>query len=83
MPIVWVAFSGRRDLTATLVGAFVFLFAYQTIIVYSQQAALVLTGLLLLLTVMFVPDGFVVGLTRVAGRIATRRRVTSLAPAGE
>jgi branched-chain amino acid transport system permease protein len=44
MPIVWVAFSGRSDLTATLVGSFVSCFGFQTITVYSQQAALVLMG---------------------------------------
>ncbi len=40
MPIVWVAFSGRSDLTATLVGSFLLLFGFQTITVYSQQLAL-------------------------------------------
>jgi urea transport system permease protein len=74
MPIVWVSFSGRRDLTATLVGSFIFLFAYQLITVYSQQAALVLTGALLMLTVSFVPEGFVVGLTRLAAWPGRRRR---------
>ena len=85
MPIVWVSFSGRRDLTATLAGAFIFLFAYQTITIYSQQAALVLTGVLLLVTVMFVPDGFVVGLTSLFGRLRGRRTPPPavLAPAGE
>ena len=84
MPIVWVSFSGRQDLTATLVGTFVFLFAYQLLTVYSQQAALVLTGLLLLLTVMYVPEGFVVGLVRLASWPARRRHAAVLAtPAGE
>jgi urea transport system permease protein len=66
MPIVWVSFSGRRELTATLFGTFIFLYAYQLITVYSQQSALVLTGLLLLLAVMFIPEGFVVGLAKLA-----------------
>jgi branched-chain amino acid transport system permease protein len=61
MPIVWVAFSGRTDLTATLVGSFLLLFGFQTITVYSQQAALVLMGALLLATVMLAPQGFVLG----------------------
>ena len=62
MPIVWVAFSGRSDLTATLVGSFLLLFGFQTITIYSQQAALVLMGALLLATVMLVPQGFVFGI---------------------
>jgi len=85
MPIVWVSFSGRQDLTATLIGTFVFLFGYQLLTVYSQQAALVLTGLLLLLTVMYVPEGFVIGLVRLVGWPARRRHSTApiVAPAGE
>ncbi|MEJ8572357.1 ABC transporter permease subunit [Microbaculum marinum] len=73
MPIVWVAFSGRRDITATTLGTFVLLLAFQTITIYSQQWALILMGALLLATVLFVPEGFVLGLAR-AARWATLRR---------
>ncbi|PZQ50165.1 MAG: ABC transporter permease [Rhodovulum sulfidophilum] len=64
MPIVWVAFSGRSDITATTVGTFVLLVAFQWITIYSQQWALILMGALLLATVLFVPDGFMLGLTK-------------------
>lgn len=64
MPIIWVAFSGRGDLTATLVGTFALLLSFQALTVYSQQYALILMGLLLLLTVLFVPAGFVFGSAR-------------------
>jgi urea transport system permease protein len=75
MPIVWVAFSGRSDLTATLVGSFLLLFGFQTITVYSQQAALVLMGALLLATVMLAPQGFVLGIGKlVVDRWTGRRR---------
>jgi urea transport system permease protein len=75
MPIVWVAFSGRSDLTATLVGSFLLLFGFQTITVYSQQAALVLMGALLLATVMLAPQGFVLGVGKlVADRWRARGR---------
>ncbi len=69
MPIVWVAFSGRGDLTATLVGSFLILYAFQTITVHSQQAALILMGAMLLATVMLAPQGFVIGFARLVGRI--------------
>jgi len=69
MPIVWVAFSGRGDITATLVGSFLILYAFQTITVYSQQAALVLMGGMLLATVMIAPQGFVIGIARTIGRL--------------
>ena len=72
MPIVWVAFSGRSDLTATLVGSFLLLFGFQTITVYSQQAALVLMGALLLATVMLAPQGFVLGIGKLAARPVER-----------
>lgn len=73
MPIVWVAFSGRGDLTATLVGSFLILFGFQTITVYSQQAALILMGALLLATVMVAPQGFVLGIGRLVANGWTRR----------
>jgi branched-chain amino acid transport system permease protein len=72
MPIVWVAFSGRGDITATMVGSFLILVTFQAIIVHSQQAALILMGAMLLVTVMVAPQGFVLGIARVAGRLIRR-----------
>ncbi len=73
MPIVWVAFSGRGDITATLIGTFLILVAFQTITVHSQQAALILMGAMLLATVMLAPQGFVIGVARSIGRLVKRR----------
>lgn len=72
MPIVWVAFSGRSDLTATLVGTFTLLLAFQTITIYSQQYALILMGTVLLGTVLFMPTGLMVELARLIRRIHAR-----------
>jgi urea transport system permease protein len=77
MPIVWVAFSGRGDITATLLGSFLILVAFQTITVHSQQAALVLMGAMLLATVMIAPQGFVIGVARAIGRLFASRRAAS------
>jgi branched-chain amino acid transport system permease protein len=74
MPIVWVAFSGRTDLTATLVGSFLLLFGFQTITVYSQQAARVLMGAMQLATVMLAPQGFVLGIGKLAAEWWNARR---------
>jgi len=74
MPIVWVAFSGRSDITAVMVGSFFILYVFQMITVQSQQAALVLMGAMMLATVMIAPQGFVVGLTRWIGNVVRRRR---------
>jgi urea transport system permease protein len=69
LPVVWVAFSGRSDLTATMLGTIVLLYVFQTINVYSEQYAVVLMGLLLVLTVLFAPKGVAVELGEVAGRL--------------
>lgn len=75
MPIIWVAFSGRQDLTATAVGTFLLLLMFQTITVHSQQYALILMGFLLLATVMLMPAGFVRGIGLWLGRSGRRRKV--------
>ena len=69
MPLIWVAVGGRKDLTASLVGTFVTLFAFQTLAVYSQQFALILIGVLLLVTVLFAPNGYVVALAELLSRL--------------
>lgn len=74
MPIIWVAFSGRQDLTATAVGTFLLLLMFQTITVHSQQYALILMGFLLLATVMLMPAGFVRGIGLWLGQLCRRRR---------
>jgi urea transport system permease protein len=50
------------------------LWAFQTITVYSQQAALLLMGAMLLCTVMVAPQGFVIGVVQAARRLFGRRR---------
>lgn len=72
MPIVWVAFSGRGDITATLIGSCVVLWVFQAFTLYSQQAALLLMGVLLLCTVIMAPQGFVIGLLQLGRRLSAR-----------
>ena len=59
LPIVWVAVSGRSDLTATLVGTLVVLAGFQALTIYGSQYALVVMGLLLVATVLLAPRGLV------------------------
>ena len=68
LPIVWVAVGGRGDLTATLVGTLVILSAFQALTIYGSQYALVVMGLLLVVTVLAAPQGWIV-----SGAAATRR----------
>lgn len=72
MPIVWVAFSGRSDVTATLVGTFALLLAFETITIYSEQFALILMGSVLLATVLFMPTGLMVEVGRWIQRLHAR-----------
>jgi urea transport system permease protein len=74
LPVVWVAVGGRSDLTATLVGTLAVLSAFQALTIYGSQYALVVMGLLLVLTVLLAPEGLFVGLVRLAQRVFRRRR---------
>jgi ABC-type branched-subunit amino acid transport system permease subunit len=74
LPIVWVAVGGRGDLTAALVGTVLILSAFQALTVYGSQYALVVMGLLLLLTVLLAPRGLVGSLITLAPRLFRRGR---------
>ena len=74
MPVVWVAFSGRSDLTASLAGTLLLLFGFQAITIYSEQLALILMGVLLAGTVLLAPNGLVVSSVNGLVRRRTRRR---------
>jgi len=71
LPVLWVAVSGRSDLTATLLGTLLVLTVFQMLTVYSNQYALVLMGLLLVLTVMLAPNGIFLTLGRKLGQWCT------------
>jgi len=82
MPIIWVAVGGRKDLTATLIGTLFVLWLFQTLIVISQQYALIVIGALLLVTMLFMPGGYVVWIAERGGAAfeAWRRRGEGLGP---
>ena len=73
LPIVWVAVGGRSDLTTTLIGTLLLLGGFQALTIYGSQYALVLMGLLLVLTVLMAPDGLVTAISRLPRWIAARR----------
>jgi ABC-type branched-subunit amino acid transport system permease subunit len=74
LPIVWVAVGGRGDLTATLVGTLVILSAFQALTIYGSQYALVVMGLLLVVTVLAAPEGWIVSGAGLAHRWRRGRR---------
>ncbi len=77
LPIVWVAVGGRGDLTAAMIGAFAVLAIFQALTIYGSQYALVVMGLLLVVTVLAAPNGMVPGIVglvyRLSGARLTRR----------
>ena len=81
MPIIWVAVGGRQDVTATLIGTFVVLYAFQMLTVISQQYALIAIGALLVVTVLVAPGGYVLWVVDAVGRLR-RRAVAGNCPIG-
>jgi branched-chain amino acid transport system permease protein len=77
LPIVWVAVGGRGDLTATMVGTLAVLSAFQALTIYGSQYALVMMGLLLVLTVLIAPEGLIVTSARLAIRMRHRSKEAS------
>ena len=59
LPIIWVAVGGRADLTATLIGTLLVLSVFQALTIYGSQYALVVMGLLLVITVLVAPRGLI------------------------
>jgi branched-chain amino acid transport system permease protein len=59
LPIIWVAVGGRADLTATLIGTLLVLSVFQALTIYGSQYALVVMGLLLVVTVLVAPRGLI------------------------
>jgi len=74
LPVVWVAVGGRSDLTATLVGTLVVLAAFQALTIYGSQYALVVMGLLLVVTVLAAPQGLILSAVTGLARLLRRRK---------
>ena len=64
LPVIWVAFGGRKDITATLIGTLVMIFFYQWLTIYGSQYAIVAMGAVLVLTVLIAPEGIVLSVLR-------------------
>lgn len=73
LPIVWVAVGGRSDITATLIGTLVVLSAFQALTIHGSQYALVVMGILLVLTVLLAPRGLILSAGAFLGRLTSKR----------
>jgi branched-chain amino acid transport system permease protein len=74
LPLIWVAVSGRKDLTATLVGTLIVISGFQWLTIYGSQYALVVMGLLLVITVTFAPEGLIISSTKFLKNTKKRKR---------
>lgn len=72
MPIIWVAAGGRKDLTAVLLATVFLTWLSQQLAVRGSQYALIWMGVILLVVVVFAPDGLFVTLWR---KLQRRKRV--------
>lgn len=74
LPVVWVAVGGRRDLTTTLIGTLLLIGGFQALTIYGSQYALVVMGLLLVLTVLAAPEGIITAIARLPARLWPQRQ---------
>ncbi|MCC6314655.1 MAG: urea ABC transporter permease [Thermomicrobiales bacterium] len=72
-PVIYVAIGGRRNLTAALISSMILLKLSQTLASAAPEYALVIFGLLALVAVLFVPEGFVAALFTTIDRWLFRR----------
>ena len=72
LPVIWVAFGGRKDITAALIGTLIVIAMYQSLTIYGSQYAIVVMGVLLVLTVLFAPEGIILTLARWISRLITK-----------
>ncbi len=72
-PVIYVAIGGRRSLTAAMISSMILLKLSQSLASNAPQYALVIFGLLALLAVLFVPEGFMVSVFNALDRWVFRR----------
>lgn len=72
LPVIWVAFGGRKSLTASLIGALLLVWLSQALAIQGDYAFVVL-GALLIAVMMLLPEGAISEITTLAERRWRRR----------
>lgn len=80
LPVIWVAASGRKSLTATLVGSLALIWLSQWLAVHGNYAFIVL-GAVLIVTMMLAPDGLITTIADRLSRLGRRGRASAAAVA--
>ncbi len=82
LPVIWVSIGGRKSLVAAIIATIALLFVSQRLAGSGDQYALVVFGVLLMVVMLFVPNGIIVwGARRLEFTlgVAFRRRSASRA----
>ena len=72
LPVIWVAFGGRKSLTASLVGTIFLVWLSQALAIQSDYAFIVL-GALLIAVMMLLPEGAISEIAELIGQWSRRR----------
>lgn len=64
LPVLWVAVGGKASLTAVVISTLALVYLADALSVYSGEFAYVFMGALLLLAMMFAPEGILISLVR-------------------
>lgn len=72
-PVIYVAIGGRRSLTAAMISSMILLKLSQSLASSAPEYALVIFGVLALLAVLFVPEGFMAAAFNALDRWVLRR----------
>jgi branched-chain amino acid transport system permease protein len=72
-PLIYVAIGGRRSLTAAMISSMLLLQLSQVLASSAPEYALVIFGVLALLAVLFVPEGFMAALFSLIDRWVFQR----------
>lgn len=72
LPVIMVAAGGRKSLVAGMISTLLIQYFSQSLSSSGSQYALVVLGLVLVVVVVYVPDGFVVAIFRLIEQLAAR-----------
>lgn len=73
LPVIWVAVGGRRSLTATILSTLLLVWGSQKLAAQGEYAFVIL-GSLLVLVMMFLPEGMISSLVERFGSLGRRRQ---------
>jgi ABC-type branched-subunit amino acid transport system permease subunit len=73
LPVIWVAVGGRESLLAALMASYALNWLTYTMSSAGYQYALIIIGVLLVLVMLFFPDGIVVTIARGLSGLGSRR----------